>query len=526
MKIFLNLAIIVLSLIGLADATFITYQEFTGQIPPCSPGFQCEVVLQSKWAQIGPVPLAALGMVYYSIVLILGIWMYAGLPLPAKPRWFKTYGIQPLDLLQAITSFGVFFTAYLLILMGFIINAWCTYCLLSAFTSGMLFVVARIYAIKNRPSNSYFLKGATLNLGHWVYVNMLKKLFFLFDPEFIHVILVNCGRILGSNAITKWATGLILGFNSPANQKKLAGISFPGIVGLAAGFDYNADLTQVLPSLGFGWHSIGTITLESYDGNPRPRLQRMPSSKALLVNKGLKNLGARATIAKLTGLEFKIPVGISIASTNRHFADTKSQILDITTCFKLFENSPVRHAYYELNISCPNTFGGEPFTTPERLTLLLAALAKIKITRPIFVKMPIDQSEKETLSLLKVISDFKLEGIIIGNLTKDHANPHVSTADKTMWKASKGNVSGKPTFQRSNNLIALAKKHYGKKFIIVGTGGIFSPEDAIKKLELGADLVQLITGMIFEGPQLIGRINRTLAYPSATDVYSGKTVSL
>jgi len=252
----------------------------------------------------------------------------------------------------------------------------------------------------------------------------------------------------------------------------------------------------------------------------------MPSSKALLVNKGLKNLGARATIAKLKGLEFKIPVGISIASTNRHFTDTKSQILDIVTCFKLFENSPVRHTYYELNISCPNTFGGEPFTTPERLTLLLTAIEKIKIKRPIFVKMPIDQSEKETLSLLKVIVDYKLEGIIIGNLTKDHANPHISAADKKMWSSNKGNVSGKPTFQRSNKLIALAKKHYGKKLIIVGTGGIFSPEDAIKKLELGADLVQLITGMIYEGPQLIGRINRRLAYPSASDVYSGKTVSL
>lgn len=526
MKLLLNLIIIALSLIGLADASYITYQDLTGQVPPCSPGFQCETVLQSKWAQIGPVPISALGMAYYAAIFILAVWIYAGLPLPAKPDWFKKLGVQPLDCLQVATSIGLGFTAYLVVLMGGIIKAWCLYCLVSATTCLLLFIVTRLYTSHTRPHNSYFLKGLVLNLGHWIYSNVLKKIFFLFQPEKIHNILVFMGSLLGTNPVTQWLTGLVLGFTTTSKRTSLAGIEFPGLVGLSAGFDYHASLTQITPQLGFGWHTIGTITLEPYAGNEPPRLQRMPSSRALLVNKGLKNLGARETIAKLTGLHFKIPVGISIASTNKHFEDAKSQILDIVKCFTLFENSPVKHHYYELNISCPNTFGGEPFTTPDRLNSLLNAIVKLKVKRPIFVKMPIDQSAKETLSLLKVIADHNVAGIIIGNLTKDHNNPHLTAADKALWNKSKGNVSGRPTFQRSNELISLAKKHYNKKLIIIGTGGIFSPADAQKKLDLGADLVQLITGMIFEGPQLIGRINRELAYPKAADVYIGKTVSL
>ena len=282
-------------------------------------------------------------------------------------------------------------------------------------------------------------------------------------------------------------------------------------MGLSAGFDYNGNLTGILPSVGFGWHTIGTVTLQPYAGNQKPRLGRFPKSQALLVNKGLKNIGAVEIIKKLKNVEFKIPTGISIASTNKHFNTPKLQIADIIECFKLFEKSKVKHAYYELNISCPNTFGGEPFNTTERLEALLHALDSLKIKRPVYVKMPIDQSEKETLQLLKVIDKHKIAGVIMGNLTKDKTNPAVDPQEVEQWHNKRGNLSGKPTFERSNALIALTKKHFKNRFTIIGTGGIFTPEDAQKKIELGADLVQLITGMIYKGPQLIGSINRELA---------------
>jgi dihydroorotate dehydrogenase len=106
----------------------------------------------------------------------------------------------------------------------------------------------------------------------------------------------------------------------------------------------------------------------------------------------------------------------------------------------------------------------------------------------------------------------KIAGVIMGNLTKDKSNPAIHPDDVAEWQTRKGNLSGKPTFDRSNALIALTKKHFKKRFTIVGTGGIFSPADAQKKIELGADLVQLITGMIYKGPQLVGSINRELAH--------------
>ena len=125
--------------------------------------------------------------------------------------------------------------------------------------------------------------------------------------------------------------------------------------------------------------------------------------------------------------------------------------------------------------------------------------------------MPIDQSEKETLALLSMLAKHNVRGVIFGNLTKDKTNPAVHPEDRKVWLTRKGNLSGKPTWQRSNNLVALTRNHFGTRFTIIGTGGIFSGEDALQKLEAGADLIQLITGMIYEGPQVIGKINRYIA---------------
>lgn len=351
-------------------------------------------------------------------------------------------------------------------------------------------------------------------LTEWLYGAVAKPAFFLCDPEFAHVHLVQFGKELGRFALTKKLVDQAWAYHHPVLAKTLNGIMFPNPVGLSAGFDYNADLSGILPAVGFGFHTVGTITLRAYPGNPRPRLGRFPQSKALLVNKGLKNDGARAVIKRLTGVRFTIPTGISIASTNQHFASEKAQIEDITDCFKLFEKSRVKHAYYELNISCPNTFGGEPFSSPTRLEGLLTAMDTLKLRRPMYIKMPIDQSEKESERMLRVIKKHRVDGLIIGNLTKDKTNPDVAKADRVQWQTKKGNVSGKPTWKRSNRLIALARQRLPRRFTIIGTGGIFSPQDAQKKMALGADLVQLITGMVYQGPQLIGQINYHLAQKS------------
>ncbi len=346
---------------------------------------------------------------------------------------------------------------------------------------------------------------------HQLYKHVAKPVFFAFDAEAVHHHMVALGSFLGKSSPLKDVLHWAWAFQSPSLVKKVNGIRFKNPVGLAAGFDYNADLLQTLPAVGFGFHTIGTVTLEPYVGNTPPRLGRFPKSQALLVNKGLKSIGAHALIKKIESQKFSIPVGISIASTNRAFKNEQEQIENIADCFALFEHSKVKHSYYELNISCPNTFGGEPFTTPAKLERLLKKIDRLQIHRPLFAKMPIDQDETETLQLLKVLDKHRVQGVIFGNLTKDKKNPAIHPDDRALWKKRKGNVSGKPTWERSNRCIALTKKKFGDRFTIIGTGGVFNGADAQHKIELGADLIQLITGMIYEGPQVIGAINKYLA---------------
>ncbi len=523
MKTALSLLYIVLSMIGIADAGYITVNEYLipGREVVCGPGFDCSSVLDSPYAHIGPFPLAVLGLVFYSTVFILGVLNF--LEVDVRPFFnrlankLKLNKLSPIrfitthELLVFLTIFGALFSLYLLIVMGYILRAWCQFCLISAGTSMSLFLITILYTTLVQNRSLFVLKNLNFKIFSFLYKNLLKPMLFLFDAEKVHNSFTSFGEVLGNFGLTQKITHASFAFKHPTTAKKIDGITFPNRIGLSAGFDYNASLTGILPDVGFGWHTIGTITYEPYAGNPTPRLKRLPESKGLLVNKGLKNIGARGIIKKLEGRKFRIPTGVSIASTNKLFKNTKEQIVDILMSFKLFEESRVDLSYYELNISCPNTFGGEPFTTPGRLKLLLTALDKLDITKPLYVKMPIDQSEEDTLQLLKVLDKYNIQGVILGNLTKNKNNPAVSKTERKIWREGKGNVSGKATWELSNNLIKLTKKKYKKRFTIIGTGGIFTAADADKKLKLGADLVQLITGMVFEGPQLLGEISHLQA---------------
>jgi dihydroorotate dehydrogenase len=349
-------------------------------------------------------------------------------------------------------------------------------------------------------------KSAVLGAG---YRGVMKPIFFQFDPEAVHDFMVGNGVLLGKTAPTRWLVEQAFSYQHQSLVKKIDGIEFPNPVGLAAGFDYNGQLTQVLPSVGFGFHTIGTVTLRPYEGNTPPRLTRFAKSKSILVNKGLKNLGAEVIIDRLkreTGGVFRIPTGVSIGATNQEYTSTEAQLKDIASCFKEFENSGLKLAYYEMNISCPNTFAGEPFTTPGRLDLLLRQLDKLNLRRLLYLKMPIDPTNEQFVGLLKVASRHNVQGVIIGNLQKNKKALDVHPEDRAQWQQLPGHLSGKPTFRRSNELIHLTRKLTKDRFTIIGLGGIFTPRDAQYKLEMGADLVQLITGMIFEGPQLVGEI--------------------
>lgn len=342
----------------------------------------------------------------------------------------------------------------------------------------------------------------------FIYRHVLKPIFFEFDPEFVHDHMTLSGRLLGSNSFTRNITRQMFFFEHPSLKQKIADLTFHNPIGLSAGFDKDANLVNILPDVGFGFMEVGTVTHKPYEGNQKPRLYRLKKSKALVVYYGLKNLGIVEIAKKLKKYKVKnFPISISIGKTNcKETSSDEAGIKDYYDCLKYAANENVGD-FYTINISCPNTFGGEPFTTPDRLDNLLKELVKVKTKKPIFIKMPINLDWKDFDELLKVAIKYKVTGVHIGNLNKNHKDPNVFDEIPSHVK---GGISGRPTWRLSNNLISKTYQKYGDKLIIIGVGGVFSAEDAYEKIKRGATLVQLITGMIYEGPQLIGDINRKL----------------
>ncbi len=344
-----------------------------------------------------------------------------------------------------------------------------------------------------------------------LYKNVLKPVLFLVDPETVHHYMVMFGEGLGRVGFSRGMTSSLYERHYPELEQHLFGLDFKLPLGLAAGFDYEARLTQILPTIGFGFGTAGTLTYRPYEGNKRPMLGRLPKSKSLMVNKGFKNLGVEATLERLEGLKFQYPFGISIGKTNTAEHKTQEEgIEDVLSSFRIAEKSDVPFAYYELNISCPNVAGTVEFYKPEHLRELLSAVSSLNISRPVFIKMPISKTDAEISSMLDVIVEFSfVKAIIIGNLQRDRNTPSLDPEE--VAKFSTGNFSGKACQSRSDELIRLVYRGYGDRIKVIGCGGVFNAEDAYRKIKLGSSLVQMITGMIFEGPAVVSEINLGLS---------------
>ena len=338
-----------------------------------------------------------------------------------------------------------------------------------------------------------------------MYKKILKPILFTLNPETVHRFFVLLGIFLGSNLITRNLVKIIYGYHGNKISKTVDGLIYKTPIVLSAGFDYNANLTQILPSLGFGGVEVGSVTARPCFGNSKPTLTRLPNSNAIIVNKGLKNDGVDIIIKRLKNKRrFKnFVVGVSIAKTNdKQSSNTLEAIQDYCYSFRRLNEEHIGD-YYTINISCPNAFGGETFTKPDLLEQLLFEIKKIPCTKPIYIKMPINIFWEEIKDLLDIIIKYKIHGVIFGNLNKNYLDiPHESERPSEY----RGGISGKPCFHPSNILIEKTKKEYGDKLTIIGCGGIFTPIDALYKFELGSDLIHLITGMIYEGPSLIKNI--------------------
>lgn len=344
------------------------------------------------------------------------------------------------------------------------------------------------------------------------YKNFVKRILFLIDPEKVHDKTIRFSDFLGKHSFSKRLVNLLFNYKNKKLEQEILGIKFSNPVGLAAGFDKDAGLVDIIPYVGFGFEEVGSITGEFCPGNPKPRLWRLKKSNSLVVYYGLKSLGCKRIFLKLRKKKFKIPIGVSIARTNiKKTVPLRAGINDYVKSFKTFSKIG---DYFAINISCPNTCGGEPFTNPSDLDKLLDELDKIYTKKPIFLKLSPDLSSKELDSIIELSYRHRVHGFICSNLSKKR---DFNLKDEI---PEKGGVSGKVVSAASNRMIRYLFSKTKGDFIIIGVGGIFSAEDAYEKIKLGASLVQLITGLVFEGPQLVKEINKGLVKLLEKDGFS------
>jgi dihydroorotate dehydrogenase len=343
-------------------------------------------------------------------------------------------------------------------------------------------------------------------VARFLYQRSLRPILFRMDPELVHDRFVDLGELLGKSSLGRASVSIAYGVRGDASVT-VDGLRYSSPIVLAAGFDYNARLLRILKSVGFGGVEIGSVTARPCAGNPPPRMRRLVRSRSLVVYKGLRNDGVETITRRIlaTPRQDGFVVGVSIARTNDEIAATLAGGIDDyrTSLAYLVEQNA--GDFYTLNISCPNVHGGESFGEPARLTELLSALSDIRHDRPVYIKMPIDLRWDDFSELMDVIDRFDIRGVVIGNLNKDYRELAVPAEAPAEYR---GGLSGAPCFARSTRLIRATRERYGDRFTIMGCGGIMSPDDAMEKFDAGSDLLQLISGMIFEGPHLMREISR------------------
>ncbi len=338
-----------------------------------------------------------------------------------------------------------------------------------------------------------------------LYTNIIKPVLFRQDPENVHNRVTRLGALFGKSALARGVLRSMFYFRHHALELDVAGIEFDNPIGLAAGFDKNAKLYDVLPEIGFGFAELGSVTGEICAGNPKPRLFRIPQEKSIIVNYGLCNDGCELIAKRLENVQFKIPIGFSVARTNNPSYTIEEGIQDYR---KAFLRMHTLGMYTTINISCPNTPDGQAFGDLVNLTALLKALAKEKHIKPIFLKIKPDYIESELREIVDVVEKHDwLTGFVLTNLT-NHRDGLKTSKEELDAISPKGCLSGLPAKERSNETLKQAHKLTDK--VLIGCGGVFTGKDAYEKLKLGASLIQLVTALIYEGPGVVSRINQEL----------------
>lgn len=338
---------------------------------------------------------------------------------------------------------------------------------------------------------------------------LAKKFLFELDAEEAHHFTIHNLQLLGKvPALLNLAAGKKV--EHPSLHRKFFGLDFPNPVGLAAGLDKNGDVINEMAAFGFGFIEIGTVTPKPQPGNDKPRLFRLTKNQALINRMGFNNVGAEVAAEKLKRRKADIIVGANIGKNK--ITPNEDAISDYEYCFKkLFDHAH----YFVVNVSSPNTPGLRALQDKDSLTAILNALQDINHrqakAKPILLKIAPDLTNEQLTEVVEVVTQTKIQGIVATNTTISREGLNYTTDE--IEKFGAGGLSGQPLTQRATEVIQTLHAEIKKRptpITLIGVGGIMTATHAIEKINAGADLIQLYSGFIYSGPQLIRDINQAL----------------
>ena len=340
-----------------------------------------------------------------------------------------------------------------------------------------------------------------------MYKLLLQPLLFLFDAEQVHHWVCDALRFAYRLPFAPAIFKKLYTFEHPSLVREVAGLRFKNPVGLAAGFDKNAELVDELAALGFGYVEIGTVTPRPQPGNDKARLFRLKSDQGLINRMGFNNKGAAVAAAKLRSRKSDILVGGNIGKNK--ITPNEKALDDYIICFhELYEEVD----YFVVNVSSPNTPGLRDLQEKEPLTHLLKELQTINLAKPkakpIFLKIAPDLNNGQLDDIIEIVQATGIAGVIATNTTISRKGLQTSATE--LERIGAGGLSGQPLKYRSTEVIRYLCEKSGNAFPVLGVGGIASPADAEEKLKAGAALLQIYTGFVYEGPGLARRICKAL----------------
>ncbi|TVQ65855.1 MAG: quinone-dependent dihydroorotate dehydrogenase [Balneolaceae bacterium] len=344
-----------------------------------------------------------------------------------------------------------------------------------------------------------------------MYNTFIRPLLFSIPADRAHELAVKSGVLISRSRMLLKLTNTIFTQENPSLRQTILGIDFHNPVGLAAGFDKNGVMVPLFQSLGFGFAEIGSITARASSGNPKPRSFRLPADRSLINRLGLNNEGVQAVSKRIKNIknrDLSIPLGINIAKTHDPSIHGEAATRDYKTSFETLKEMA---DYITINISCPNTKEGKTFEEPDTLDALLRELFREKDTDlpPVFIKFSPDLTHERLGELVSVCENHEVSGYVACN-TSNIREGLLTPAD-LLGEIGNGGLSGQAIKQRSTGIIRQLRQLTGGSKPIIGVGGVASGRDAIEKLRAGANLLQLYTALVYEGPGIANKINREVA---------------